>query len=349
MLINLTRNFQLYQNRSVSIYYKNNSNDILFLQNNFLQHKNADSVSFSSRKIGKYAVFNLKDFTKNINALYPRKNVNEVLHSVMSEPKNVLGKGNFGTVYQIPKINKYVIKLFHKNTVNSDKIVLKNVNDEFLRTNFGQAIAKSKTGDVLILKKLDGVEHGIKDRMPKAFMAKEITVEDSLWAYKQFEKLSTLPQKSFDDFAQKVKMLNKSDKYFVDFLNPNNVLVDYKKNKINFTDLVDLSFDFPWHKPYPDDASSITYSILDGMCYTRLLEAVPDNLKEKFVEVSKKIVQKSIIASKKVGLNIEPPPHSRFDDLEKLAIELNVINEKMCLAKNLNEFTDFYREVLLKP
>jgi len=226
--------------------------------------------------------------------------------------ENLLGEGHDKKVYKIPKMKDYVIAQLKKIYPHRDaaKIYpITPINDILPNVNFGQAVA-TDNGGLLILKKVSGEEHSLKfwsnKYLAKLFTGEDITEADAKIFLKKIASLKNMNQGAYDDFAQKLQVLNET-KIRIDTINPNNLLVDTGKPEIN---LVDVDFDKEVFEcltqPYngiSDMYSLLLDSLMFGMHYDKL--CAKDKCKLlKNVQI---IIKKCRNAGKKVGLveNIE--------------------------------------------
>ncbi|MBQ8887325.1 MAG: serine/threonine protein kinase [Candidatus Gastranaerophilales bacterium] len=146
--------------------------------------------------------------------------------------ENKLGQGANSIVYSIPHLDDYALKVLNKDDPN--KI---NMSEFPADVNLGQPVWQDdKNPRILILKKIEGKEHSIPNWSKTVNTPPlQITKEQASNFTKQLSVISNMPQETFDQFAKDVKVL--SDKgYKLDSINPNNLLVDEKKQQIHIID-----------------------------------------------------------------------------------------------------------------
>lgn len=161
--------------------------------------------------------------------------IHDLLENAKSS-KNIIGKGANSIVYRIPKLNDYVLKVLNKDDPNGI-----NIGEFPSDVNVGQPIWQDpKNPRHLILKKVEGKEHSIPNWNttiwnPETFSPQKVTNEQAELFFEQIDELAKFPQSSFDELAQKAKMLD--DKGFkIDSINPNNLIIDKDKEKIHIID-----------------------------------------------------------------------------------------------------------------
>lgn len=161
-----------------------------------------------------------KDICSDFASSFKKLNITEARFIQTCLGTQKLGYGSEGSVYPIPikGLENYVIKIANnfdgKNITKLSKLI-----NSFPHRNFGQAIAKMGD-DVLILRRLNG------EALDKCF------IKDIHSCYKM---LADAPQKTFDKYAQKIKIANKYG-YLFDGGNPGNILIS-PKNSLEILDL----------------------------------------------------------------------------------------------------------------
>lgn len=142
---------------------------------------------------------------------------------------NHIGYGQEGIVYDIPfkDFDGFVIKISHDFFNNQIIKPISKVNDNFKYKNFGQPVAK--IGEMIsILKKAEGIPLDRLSDSNSENLAEEVK--------KYYAKLSTIPQKTFDEFVSNIKFMNNNGYYF-DGGNSGNVLYDVQTQRFNIIDI----------------------------------------------------------------------------------------------------------------
>ena len=176
-------------------------------------------------------------FISQVSKSYPQEKTMDVIFKSLV-PQNFLGSGRCAKVYEIPHVKDFVVRVLHNVKPESlVKCEIKPVKDEFPNYNFGQKIADNGEG-VTILKRVLGVSQSFPEPREKD-KSGVFKVVHSQTVLQQIVEMAKFPQESFDDFALKVKEINKSPKYMLDCLNPNNLLVDKENQRFNVVDLAE--------------------------------------------------------------------------------------------------------------
>lgn len=269
--------------------------------------KMISSISFT----GAQKTFNdFNNFKTQIKEQYPDLSINNVLERTISSPSNIIGKGKWAIVYEIPNIPDYLFR------VENNKFQIDNMKDsiitpipqDHLAPNLGQTIAESNNG-FLVVKRVKGNNHSTPDWYPKYKAVSrqqpfEFTQEEAQELLSEFKKIAQFPQKSYDDLAKKVKYLNKETEDVVDFLNPNNILIDDENQEINIIDFhgPEQRFYDKITKPY-SGVESMVYPLLDIFLHIKIYDALGnENSREELISASESIINKCKIAGEKVGL-----------------------------------------------
>ncbi len=156
--------------------------------------------------------------------------IQEIIAQAQKE-ENKLGQGANSIVYTIPEFNGYVLKVLNKDDPN--KIDLK----EFPSSvNLGQPVWQDdKNPRVLILKKIQGEEHSIPNWSNTVGKPLQVTIRQAKQFANQLAQIAQMPQKSFDQLAFDVKLLDDKG-YKLDSINPNNLIVDGENDEIHIID-----------------------------------------------------------------------------------------------------------------
>lgn len=214
--------------------------------------------------------------------------------------KNIIGTGQNSKVYKFtnPLMNNWVIKVEtkHNDYLESFFQGLKQLPDEFVGFNMGQPIAK--IGErVKILKKIDGKPHSIKDWSSHRRNQIPITQDDAKTFLADIKQIAKFPQETFDEYAQKLKLLD--DKlYKADSFNPNNYLIDYKNQKIYIIDA---------YKYAPDEHLNSKFDLIcplvDFPNFERFYNVMNKDQRTDYIAITKTLVEKCTKAAKNMGIN----------------------------------------------
>lgn len=308
---NITHNKQttLNNNRNIQRNYSLISTPHL----NPLRH---DTVSFS----GKANVSLWEDFIIKFQKAFPGQKIENAIREIVSKPENRLGEGAKKVVFSINGIDDYVAAYLKSKTADSSAI-FKEYENPYPGFNFGQPIGGNDT-DFIIMKKISGENHGIKNWSAKfndfAFRDVQPSKEDALFFIKQLKDLAQMPVESYIDLAKQVKYLN-DKKIKIDFINPNNAMVDNTNQKITYFDL----FDNPTPKlqlikPEMNCIQDMKGLLTDSMLNTEFVKVLDKSDKENLMNLTKEIAQKCETAGKKVGLsNVDDISYQTLDIIQK--------------------------------
>lgn|GEM_PF-6006448 len=158
------------------------------------------------------------------------------------QPKNRIGVGGEGTVYSIPSVPDFVVKVRHSQkppfSGNLEKVV-----DLLPDENIGQAVAT--IGLVKILRKQEGIPVG----------ALAIRPTDTL------RSAAAMPQESYDRFVLLIERLRKTG-FYPDLDNVQNLLIDVGRKRFNLVDVKPP----PNRRPFEEDgAGSLMYMLNDNL------------------------------------------------------------------------------------
>ena len=159
------------------------------------------------------------------------------------------------------------------------------------------------------------------------FHSKLIAKHDAEKVLMKFTKIADFPESSYVDLAEKLKFLNKTQ-YTLDFLNPNNILVDEKYKKFNIIDL--------WENgKYGVDGISgyehMALMLCDGILHNDIIKALSPDQRNYLDDIVIKIIEKCKSASKKVQLpSAEYEILNVFSQVDKLkkindGVDLNYV------------------------
>lgn len=216
------------------------------------------------------------------------------------EPENLLGSGKNSDVYCFsnPLMNRWAIKVEKSASLDniSFPIIFEEIPDDFEGMNMGQEIAKTQD-KIAILKRINGTPHSIK-LWSQVRANKEAFSGDEVENFVQnLETISNFPQKTFDNFASRLKEINEKG-YKADSFNPNNYLVDYDKQEIYIID---------FYKYYLDENKNTQYDLicplLDYANFENIYNSIDEDKRIALIKSAQKIIEKCKNASFNVGLN----------------------------------------------
>lgn len=259
----------------------------------------------------------MPDFLKK--ELSKNKNYEKFIQAIEHPENNpISGKGANSTVYNLPFLDEYVLKILNKHTNRPIEVPLNIFPDDI---NLGQPVwIHPENFKIILLKKVEGEPHSIKDWSDtiwdnKIRCARSVTKEQTADYYNKVTRIADMDQSVFDDLAMQIKTLDltrKSDDdiligFKTDSINPNNLLVDIKNNKLNIIDY--FAKTKPQHQnSYMDMVSVISDFTLFPEYYDWLLP----QYQQKLLHAIKTIDQKSYKAAVKVGLDTDEKTFVNF-------------------------------------
>lgn len=175
----------------------------------------------------KYAKIKEKNYAPNQASFKGNLHVNQTISSkVFSNicPKNLIGEGKNSKVYNFlePEFKDYVIKVIKPDAIEQNISL-----NELPKYNLGQAVMKIQD-NIYILKKQSGVQHGFTNWCDIINGKVGINKNQALEFAQNIKKISEMPNSTFHELAKISKYLTENN-YKIDSINPNNLLIDYKK------------------------------------------------------------------------------------------------------------------------
>ncbi len=212
--------------------------------------------------------------------------------------ENLLGVGKHGSVYSLPKLDNYVMKIPHSlaKTMqdiqpDSNEAVFHRAADPNPGQNYGQAIAENNLG-VEILRKVNGEPNSIPDWMAKLVNPESLTKEDAQLFLTKLKKLEEMPFSTFVSLAQSAKELKGAN---IDHIAANNFLIDYPNNKINITDLMVLP------AQHENLREHVIFPLVDVFAQTNYARLLDEEDKKDLIQTTASIMDKFDKAADAVG------------------------------------------------
>lgn len=260
----------------------------------------ADTVSFSCRPKNPLWC----DFYSKFKKSYPNTRLGDAVFDMISKQENVLGEGAKKIVYKIDGIEDYVLG-FLKEKSPDRNLPFVPFEDPYPNFNFGQPIAGNNS-NFIIMKRIFGNTHGVDNWTAKflnlAYQNEKISAQDALKFLSQLAEIEKFPLSSYRDLAKQVKYL--TDKNIkIDMINPNNMITDVKRQKLNYFDLFEKPEVFHPIKPQVNCTQDMVTLITDGMLNAEFVEALGAKDKEKLIRLTKSISEKCKIAGELEGLS----------------------------------------------
>jgi len=235
-----------------------------------------------------------------------------------------IGVGANSSVYDIPYLDDYVLKVLNKDDPNGVEL------GEFPSSiNLGQPVWQNdKNPRNLILRKVRGKEHSIPSWSrtiwePNIQKPLLVTKEQAQIYFDSVDRLAKMPQESFDEIAYKAKLLDDKE-YKIDSINPNNLIVD--ENEIHIIDYFKVK---PWELDvYRNCSYDLVAIMLDFTLLPEYMEKMDSVMQAKFLENAKTIFEKVQKASKNVGFSTDVEIYKTFiNETSKWFVTTSAIEE----------------------
>lgn len=282
-----------------------------------------------------------KSFLSQIENSYPQEKIMDVLLN-SAVPKNFLGSGRCAKVYEIPNVKDFVVRILHNTEPESfSRYEIKMVKDEFPNHNFGQKIADNDHG-ITVLKRVLGEAQGFSNPGEKDNNG-ALLIEHARTVLNQITEMAKFPQESFNEFALKIKEINKSSKYILDCLNANNLLVDKENKQFNIVDLSERKKFTPLLGCTQDSGDMISL-LLNVPFHRKIYDTLPTQTeKELLIKSSKSIINKVYRAA--ITTNLEK---SKKNGRERLAMMndfcLKIFKTDFMFLKRYEGFRALYQK-----
>ena len=211
--------------------------------------------------------------------------------------ENLLGTGANSSVYSFNdvRLDKWAIKVDKIPFETHTKKLFEKTQDVFEGYNMGQEIAKSGNR-YRILKKIEGNVHSIKDWSYKINGNIPISQTEALQFVSALYEIANFPQSSFDDYAEQLKILGEKG-FKQDSINPNNILVDSKNQKLHIIDFFKAD-----NEAHVNSRIDLINVLLDFSYFDKFYEKLDSTGKKQLLDSAQTIIEKCTTASKKAGL-----------------------------------------------
>lgn len=252
--------------------------------------------------------FGYKDAMQKLKKIYGTEDANTLITEITSKQGNFIGEGLTKKVYSIDGVEDYVLAVLKKSDAKAVTEPFAESNTILSKFNFGQAVAESK-GKAMILGKVNGtvcsLPSWIEHLIGTNGLPKEITTKDAEIVLQKIKEISDFPQSSFEHFAAEFKYLS-DNKIRMDVINPNNVLVDALKKRINLIDVLDQKERFSYLQTAYNSERDMIALLLDSIFHTKYIENLPHESRLSFMDYSKTIIKKCKLAAESIGLSGNP-------------------------------------------
>lgn len=301
----LTRNSKVNNN----IIKSNNSNNEKIIKTNIIEKSDnlKKKVVLTNEKIANSLPKDLKEMLSVENKYDYFKN------SLLSQKDlKIAGVGANSIVYNLDFLDDYVLKILKKKKKFDPNQIPIGLFPEDI--NLGQPIWKHPDDNsILILKKVSGIPNSIKNWSNVIFddnikMPHCVTSEQAQVYFDKISKISSMDQKVFDDLAYQIKVLDSTSKFDgdkipgfkIDSVNPNNLLVDFEKNKLSVIDYFAKN-----NSAYQNSYMDMLAVISDFTLYPEYYDRLNQSQRVELVNCLNVIEDKSYKAAQKVGLSTD--------------------------------------------
>ena len=242
--------------------------------------------------------------------------------SLISSPdrKLEIGSGANSRVYDIPFLPEYVLKILNPDkNVEPNRIPLGIFPQD---VNLGQPVwIHPDNYKIILLKKVTGSPNSVKDWSDVIYdkitkIPRSVTTEQAQEYYRNFMRIAAMPQSSFYNLARQIQVLDTTPKFpgetvnvgfKTDCINPNNLLVDFKNNRLNIIDY--FGKDKPDHKNSYMDMVAV---ISDFTLMPEFYDLMKPQQQKKFLKALKTLDEKCFEGAKKADLTTDKSVFSGF-------------------------------------
>ena len=297
----------------------------------------------ANNKIPSYSTFK-----RNYRQRYPEMQVNRTLHKITTHKENIIGKGTFKTVFQIPKLPDFVLALIPSEIKKIPSKIkqlhpLRKIEKMDFKFNFGQPIACDNNG-TYILMKARGKSHSFENWHERlegmALGTKPITGPEAESFLKETRMLSGFTQSAYDNFAEQLVYLNEQD-IKIDMINANNLLIDKKRQHFTPIDIDYNSKSYRRLKRPLNTTNDMINILLDAVLHRYVYNALNESKQKELMEFSRLIIKKCNIAGEKFGLpNDDSNVKSTYRFMDKVVTWKK--KQDLQMLKSYNEFAKMY-------
>ena len=298
LINNTTKNYFNHANyfSDKNIFVKNNNSNINFCSCIDLAKNPVNNPYFDKF---------LKAFVQKYGDI-PLENV---VNNIFKRCKE-LGVGASKRVWLFPELEDYVVALMYRLPVKKKAPKIQAVNMKYSECNFGEPIATNGY-NILIMERVPGVSNSCKYIQANDYICANNTATRQMAKeyLAKLELFKNFPQAAYDDLIRQVEICAKQGE-FIDFLNPNNILIDTDKNMFHIIDLFSKKESSPIRsfvsKNRTVAKTSGVYDAIHLLLCPRqqsyFLEQMTTAEKAKTINMSKNVINKVIQASKNTSL-----------------------------------------------
>ncbi len=205
------------------------------------------------------------------------------------KPENLIGRGGNADVYNIPGVDRYVLRVNRSKKKEETNGEISKIVDAFPEFNIGQAVAEIQECGMSFLRRQDGIPASV----PCGELRRDGGEEADSIYQEHLKNVAEMPQEAFDEFAHLLIVINDRG-YQFDPSKVNNVLVDAENERFNLVDVNKRSETSTYRNGVADMAVTLIDNAYAGR-YKGLL--APEHYRRM-------ILEKCIEAANKTGLKI---------------------------------------------
>ena len=295
---NAKQNFFKYNSQNFYKSFQNLNHDV-FCKN--------PVVSFCGNKTEKTENF-YGEFIDKYNMVYGNRPIEDVI-SENYDKLQLLNSGRDKKVYSFPNIEGYLIAHLYRLPQEEKFSQMQRCKIDFPEFNFGQMILSN--GIMGVMKLVPGVVNSMNDYFSVISYIgdnNQATLEMAEEYLSKLRLFKDFPQSAYDNLAKQIKYLTEQGQ-FIDFANPNNLLIDTDAKSFHLIDLLSgLGLEIPQRiSETLGGTMSGVYEMMSLLldlkfqCYF-LDKMTPEQITETKA-ISEKVIKKVVAAAKKENLD----------------------------------------------
>lgn len=277
------------------------------LQYNPAYRLNHDIVSFSGKSQEEKSLYAqlMESYSKTPNGDVP---FDVFCEKIISDDGKIIGMGEHKVVYSMPFMDDYVLAREKKIPHRMAQFTPTDV--KLTKYNFGQPLA-TNNADLFVMKRVKGKSYSVPNWIElfkqSLFGTGKVSEEQAKIFLDNITKLADFDLKEYVKLADMLNYLSENG-IVADFINPNNLIIDYKNQEINF---IDLPLHWEKHLKNVEDGHNgseiMVLLLLDWLMHDEYLEVLKDEDRQKLAEASRKVIKKCNKAADIVGLSTNLP------------------------------------------
>lgn len=289
-----------------------------------------------------------EDFIKQAKEQFQTDSFEKLSEKIVENADKLIGQGSAKKVFTIRGINDYVLAIFKREYKIDEPIKpFMPIEPELPDYNFSQSIAKNNQG-FYIMGKVDGESHADPRWFTKIIKSARglnaINNSDAKSFLSQLKNIEKYPLNAYEHLGEEFSYLNENG-IRVDSMNPNNIIVDKKKQIFNYIDIFHEQKRFQSLKAPLNGVSDMIAMLLDSLLHTNYLSSLAQNDVEDMKSVSEDIIGKCKLAADNVKLS------NTIDNTRKHVEIIQDITSKqfgikLWLLERFDSFKELYKDKL---